>query len=233
MAGLYPEFRQHGCRITSTTSRGHDLVVMENSVIRVVVTLTKGADILEVRYKPLDLDCLARTSGDLAGPGMRTASIGSARGAFLDHSYLGWQEVLPNGGPSSTLDGAELGTHGEVAMLEWSATIVADEPDRIEVRFSVDLLRTPFRLERTMEILADRPEVLFHERVTNMGEQRRPFMWGHHPDFGAPLLAEGAIVDLPPGTVHTQLEDSPNRRLAPGSRRRGLTSPASAASFTI
>lgn len=212
---MNPIFRQHGCRITAVSMRGHDLVILENATIRVVVTPTKGADILELRYKPLDIDALARTPNDLSAPGLRVPSIPSARGSFLDHSYLGWQEVLPNGGPATTYAGAELGVHGEVAMLPWTADVVVDEADRIAVRFSVDLLRTPFRLVREMVVEGARPEVILRETVVNLGEQRMPLMWGHHPDFGPPIVDVGALLDMPPAKVHTLSQDSANRRLAP------------------
>lgn len=215
MSTLFPQFRQHGCRITSLVSRGHDVVVLENRTIRLAVARTKGADVVELRYKPLDVDCLARTSTDLVAPGLRWPPIESARGTFLDHSYLGWQEVLPNGGPPTVWGATELGTHGEVSMLEWSATIVADEPDRASVRFGVDLFRMPLRLERTMTVTGDAPAVVWDEVVVNRGEERVPFMWGHHPDFGPPLVDVGAVIDLAPGTVHTPVVDTPRRRLAP------------------
>lgn len=215
MADLYEEFRQHGCRITSATSRGHFLVTMENRQLRVVVDVTKGGDLLELRHKPTDVDALARTPGSLAAPGTRIAPLESARGSFLDHSYLGWQEVLPNGGPPSTWGNAVFGTHGEASLLEWSARVLTDTPDEVAVVFWVDLARTPFRLERVLRIAADEPVLHFDETVTNLGGERLPLMWGHHPDFGAPLLAEGAFVDLAPGTVHTHRVDVPTRRLAP------------------
>src|SRR5262245_702486 len=44
--------RHYGCRVTEYGWRGHRLVVLENEVLRVGVVATKGADIVELRYKP-------------------------------------------------------------------------------------------------------------------------------------------------------------------------------------
>jgi hypothetical protein len=52
------ESRHHGCRIAEYQFKGHRLIVLENRVLRAAVLATKGADILELRYKPLDIDVL-------------------------------------------------------------------------------------------------------------------------------------------------------------------------------
>ncbi|HXI14938.1 MAG TPA: DUF4432 domain-containing protein, partial [Chloroflexota bacterium] len=50
--------RHHGCRVNEYVWRGHRLVVLENELLRVGVVASKGADVVELRYKPRDLDFL-------------------------------------------------------------------------------------------------------------------------------------------------------------------------------
>src|SRR5262249_38800137 len=57
MARIY-QTRHHGCRVTEFLWHGHRLIVLENEVLRISVLASKGADIIEYRYKPMDLDVL-------------------------------------------------------------------------------------------------------------------------------------------------------------------------------
>jgi hypothetical protein len=187
--------RQHGCRGTYYVQNGHGILVIENSLLRVSVLLSKGADILEFRYKPLDVDVLWRSAQPLRAPGTVLAP------AFLDHYYGGWQESLPSGAGSARYRGAELGVHGEAPLLPWSATVVVDEPEQIAVRLHVRLVRTPFMLTRVLRVRADTPQLYVSEELANTAAVPMPYIWGHHPALGPPLLARETICDVPGGTV--------------------------------
>jgi galactose mutarotase-like enzyme len=117
---------------------------------------------------------------------------------MLDYAHGGWFESLPNGFFPCVYKGAELGQHGEVALLPWSADVVADEPDHVAVTFSVDARRTPFRLERTLALAGEAPTLRIAEQLTNLADETLHFMWGHHISFGPPFVAEGCQIELPP-----------------------------------
>jgi len=189
--------RHHQCRTDEFLWRGHRLVVIENELLRAGVLASKGADIIELRYKPLDLDVLWHASQTVLPPGQKVASVARPQGSFLDYFEGGWQEVLPNAGPATRYRGAELGQHGEASLLPWDVKILDDRADRVEVQFSVELLRTPFRLERSMALESGSPILQFRERVINLGEEELAYAWGHHPAFGAPFLEAGCRIDLP------------------------------------
>jgi hypothetical protein len=216
---LYSEPRHHRCRIAFVETRGHHLAVLENEVLRVSVLLSKGADIVEFRYKPADLDLLWHGPLEPYPAGRYVEPVARAQGSFLDYFQGGWQELFPNGGFACTYEGASLGQHGEVSVLPWHARVDVDEPERISVTVWVDTVRMPFRIQRTLTLTSGSPVLDVRWRVRNRGQQRVHYSWGQHPGFGPPLLTDGSVIDLPGGMVCTS--PTPlfeNFRLAPGQR---------------
>jgi galactose mutarotase-like enzyme len=206
------ERRATGCRIDTFTRRNGEFVVLENERVRTEVWLTKGADILELRYKPADLNVLWRGDRELYDSGSYVAPA-SGGGAFIDYFTAGWQEVFPNGGVPCEFAGAHLGQHGEVALLPWRCAVLRDDPACVEVEFSVRTHRTPFSLVRRMRLDAGGAKLVLDETITNLGGQPLPFMWGHHPGFGPPFLEPGCEIAVAGGTIAV-----PHRPARPGAR---------------
>jgi galactose mutarotase-like enzyme len=215
---LHPLSRHWGCRVTDAlTYSGQTVVVLENETLRVCVLPEKGAEITVFQHKPTDTDPLFRW-GSLRNPPRYPATIPDPEGTFIDGYSGGWQEVFPSGGAHTQVKGAQLGTHGEVFQLPWQWEIIEDKPDKISVRFWVKTMRTPFLLERTMSLEKSRSILTLEETVTNEGGEEMPFMWGHHPAFGAPFLDESCILDAPATIVEVnEGEESEFNRLVPGS----------------
>jgi hypothetical protein len=210
-------YRHFGCRITDElVYKGMKTIILENNLIRVGVLVDKGADIFEFIYKPTDTSFLWESPQGLVDPRKVTPSISNSSGAFLDSYYGGWQEILPGGGPVN-YRGAELGLHGEVTNLGWEYDILVDTSEEISVKFSVNCIRTPFRIERTMRLLNNNPTIFIQEKLTNLSPDEQEFIWGHHPAFGAPFLKEGLslIVPAKTGIVHSPIF-APSGVLEPG-----------------
>jgi hypothetical protein len=209
----------HGCRISDEwTFRGMRTLVMENELLRVTILLDRGSDIVEFRYKPLDLDLLHFGPQGLRNPTQETPS------AYTDSPYLdffngGWNEILPNGGAPVVYKGASLGQHGEISLIPWRCSLLEDSPERVAARLWVRPLRTPFFLEKTLSIKWGKAALFIEERLTNEGGESMPLMWGHHIAFGRPFLEEGAVIDMPARRfiVHPPLPDYEPRRFQPGS----------------
>src|SRR5258708_10544423 len=92
-------FHTYGCRVSDEwTFRGMRAAILENELLRVVVLLDKGAEIVEFRYKPLDLDPLLRIPTEVRNPTQGLASVASGGGTFLDYYIGGLQEIRPDGG---------------------------------------------------------------------------------------------------------------------------------------
>ncbi|MBA3947631.1 MAG: DUF4432 family protein [Herpetosiphonaceae bacterium] len=211
----------HGCRISDEwTLRGMRAAVLENELLHVLVLLDRGAEIVEFRYKPLDLDPLLRLPSELRNPAQGQSSIGASGGTFLDYYVGGWQEILPNGGPPVSYRGADYGQHGEVCLMPWSADVVEDTPERVVLLCAVRPLRTPLYLERTMTIERGRATLLLDERLCNEAGESLDVMWGHHVAFGLPFLQEGGMIATSARKVlaHEEMPGSTGRRLRAGQR---------------
>ena len=166
--------RQHGCRGAHYLQNGHDVLVLENALLRVGILLSKGADMLEFRYKPMDVNVLWRSPQPLSPPGAVLEP------AFLDHYYGGWQESLPSGAGTTRYRGAEFGVHGEAPLLPWAAELVVDDPDEIAVRLQVRLVRSPFTLTRVLRLRADSPQLHIAEVLRNTATTGIEYIWGRH-----------------------------------------------------
>lgn len=210
--------RNHGCRISDAwTLEGMRTLILENELLRVTVLVDKGSDIIEFRYKPQDLDVLFFAPGGLRQPARNMPSA-PTNGPFLDYYSGGWNEVLPNGGPAVTYQGAELGQHGEISLLPWEYAIMEDTPERVSARLWVRPLRTPLFLEKTLSLEPGRAVLAIEERLTNEGGESLRLMWGQHIAFGRPFLEEGAVIDAPARRfmVHEAMPGYEPRRFRPG-----------------
>lgn len=209
--------RNHGCRISDAWKlEGMQTLILENELLRVVVLVDKGSDIIEFRYKPRDLDFLFFAPGGLRNPSRNLPSAPST-GPFLDYFSGGWNEVLPNGGPSVNYKGAELGQHGEISLIPWQYALLEDSPNRVAVRLWVRPVRTPFFIEKTLSMEPGRAVLMIEERLTNEGGEPLHLMWGQHIAFGRPFLEEGAVIDAPARRflVHEAIPGYEPRRFQP------------------
>jgi galactose mutarotase-like enzyme len=106
----------------------------------------------------------------------------------------GWQEIFPSGGGPVTYKGVELNFHGEASTSAWDFETASGD-GWAELRLSLRLARSPFRIERTMRVAAGEAALLLRERVTNEGGEPMDYMWGHHPAYGHPFLSAACRID--------------------------------------
>ena len=174
---------------------GHEIIEMTSPEIHLKVSLTRGAEILELRSKKLDLDLLWHGHEDIVRFREGVLSTQAAIGNFLDHFSGGWQEVLPAANFPVDYKGASFGAHGEVALLSWDYRILEDSEKTISVEFSVNLRRMPLRLIRIMTLTNG--ELRFDESVENLSGEEIKFQWGQHLVIGGPFIDPGMeiIVD--------------------------------------
>ncbi len=211
--------RNSGCRITENISIcGMQSLVMESDKIRITILLDKGCDIIELLYKPKDIDFMWCSPVDIHNPEKCSSTTGNSFHNYLDHNFGGWQEIIPNGGPECNYKGALLGMHGESTSLPWSYTIQKDSIEEIEIIFQVKLLRSPFTLKKIITIQRGKSEVLFSETLTNLANESMSLMWGHHPTLGGSFLDDSCYIETSAKTLFTDIEqDFPTQRLKPNS----------------
>ena len=219
LSNFVPFSRTSGCRVSDAlTYCNFRMVVLENDFMRVCVLPEKGAEIYQLEYKTAGVDVLFKR-GQLRFPAPFTAAQVDNPTGFVDAYAGGWQELFPSGGAACRVNGAQIGTHGESFLLPWNWEILEDREERVSVRFSLRLLRFPFKLTRIMTLEKKRKVLELHECVENTGMEPLSFMWGHHPAFGAPFLDETCVLDLPQGNLHVhEGEPGSNQRIMPGSK---------------
>ena len=179
---------------------------LENDLLAVTVLLDKGADIYELIYKPHGIDVLWKSPWGLKVPGLGPAGYSSnSETVWLEHYAGGWQELFPNGGDACIYKGVELSFHGEASMIPWDYEIVEQSSEQVEVRLSARLRRSPFTIERRMQIKQGQPILTLCGKITNEAGERMDYMWSHHPAFGAPFLSAACRIDV--GTQIFQADD--------------------------
>lgn len=211
--------RKPRCLISDAwTYHGMRTLILENELLRVVVLVDRGSDIIEFRYKPMDLDYLYHMPGSVRNPATNMPSAYSNK-PFIDFYTGGWNEILPNGGPFVTYQGAELGQHGEVSLLPWDYAIIENIPERVVVKLWVRPIRTPLFLEKILTFESGKAILNIEEHLTNEAGVPFPVMWGQHIAFGNEFLFEGGRIDTPAKKfiVHEAMPGYEPRRFRPGS----------------
>jgi hypothetical protein len=210
--------RNWGARIHEYAVHRLQAVVLENEVLRVGLLADKGTDLIELNFKPRDMDFAWLSANGIQDPRPLALASADPLRLFLDAYPGGWQEILPNGGSPSAYAGATYPQHGEVCMLPWDYEIVHDSAEQVTIRFMVAGYKAPFRLVKDVTLEAGRPSLAIEETLHNEASGRLPVMWGHHITFGPPFLRPGARIALPEGThvVTHPTQIHPRHRVAPG-----------------
>jgi hypothetical protein len=177
------------------------LVDLENQRLRVGVLAGKGSDVVELNYKPRDLDFVWLTAGGVRNPAAFLSTSPDPLATFVDTYPGGWQEIFPNGGAPASWNGASFGQHGEVSNLPWDVRIAEDNEQAVAATFSVLTLKTPFRIEKTMRLVSGEATLQLAETITNESDVEIPTMWGHHLAYGQPFLNERCRIRLPEGVT--------------------------------
>ncbi len=213
-----PFSRNQYCRVSDAiTYCDFRVVVLENEFLKIVVLPEKGAEVYSLVYKPRDMDVLFKRD-KLRKPDPYPAAVINSDSGFMDAYAGGWQELFPSGGAPSKVKGASFGMHGEVTLLPWHWKIIEDSAERVAVCFWVELMRMPFRLERVMSLEKGSAILTLEEKIENLGVEKLPYMWGHHPSFGAPFLDENCVIDAPARKVAVHQDKVlDGHRLIPGS----------------
>ncbi len=135
--------------------------------------------------------------------------------SFIELFAGGWFEMFPTTGYSGTVPGA-VGPalsllHGEAMRMPWVVT----HRDALTVEAWVDMVRTPFRLTRRLEIVD--ANLVVSERAENRGSATAPYVWGHHPCFDRSTFAGGRIeIDAIGAEVPAPVFDEAHNTLVAG-----------------
>ncbi len=188
------------------TYRGFPAIVLENERVRMTVLPGHGAKVVELIAKSVDRDLLFHHPRfDVRLP---------VFAANVDDWWTGGiDEVAPTGHPAM-VGGEQLPFLGEFWSQAWTARIVEEGPTAVAVELSCGGIISPLRIDRRMELRTGKSFVRSSHRLTNVGYQPLPFMWGIHPGIA---VRPGARIQVPgaSGTFH---EGHPDLGLAAGTR---------------
>jgi len=163
------------------------MIELRSPALEVDVDPGRGAEIRRLARpgRPnvlLELAAPAATA-EQAPPGLERTEAG-----WLSAFRGGWQELFPNAGPATELDGVALPFHGEASLSAWEVVERSARAVTLRVR-----TRLPLVLERRMWLDGERAVLRLVERVGNRSGAPVPCLWGHHPILPA---APGTAIDL-------------------------------------
>jgi hypothetical protein len=177
--------------ITETTKDGWRALTFSANELAVTIFPDHGAEIASLVHTPTDTEMLYQSAWGRPGPADPPLE-GAGTAEFLQRYAGGWQELFPNAGDPTSVDGIDFPFHGEAATASW---IVDEHEGGIRARFTSST--TGLELTRVMRF-ADTPATLIlNETVANSASNDRHFTWGHHLVLGAPFLDAGCRLDLP------------------------------------
>jgi galactose mutarotase-like enzyme len=195
--------RNWGCRVEiGGTTRGWATAILQNEKIRVTVLVGKGCDVIEMLYKPLDVDLAPKTGRGLRRREDFLSAPWSEMGSFLDNYEGGWQEIFPHGGPPGMYEGASFPQHGESARIPWQVEVVTDTAESVEIVCKARLSIMPFYAEKRFHISGSSAILHMTSVIVNEGSGDLPMMSGQHIVFGEPFAGPGSRIDFPLGTSY-------------------------------
>lgn len=196
--------RNWGCRVDIEGKlRGWEVAVIQNAKLRVTIIVGKGCDVVELLYKPIDLDLTPRTGRGLRNRDEVVAAPWSEVGSFIDQYEGGWQEILPHGGQPGEFQGARFAQHGESSRLPWKVSVIENTPDYVEILCTLRLSIMPFYIEKRFSLRGLEAALYMETTVKNEGAVELPLMAGHHLAFGSPFIGPKSKICMPEGTTYS------------------------------
>jgi hypothetical protein len=168
-------------------------LTLSNKQAELTIDLDRGADVVSLIDRRTGIDVMFRTPwAERARAVAQRGSLlwhESSMGAWLESYAGGWQLLCPNAGDPIKRAGTTQGFHGEAAVVPW--TLVETEAHETQLR--VELHTSPLTIERTLSLTG--PVVAIHDVVRNESAVTVELDYQHHPAFGEPLIAPGAVIE--------------------------------------
>ena len=210
----YTHERNFGCRLREIVWRGHRCVTLENERLRVLVVADKGADVLELLYKPLDVELLWRSYHGLRRAGPERASSPLARGrSAISSPAAGTRccRTVPNRACIAARPSASTARRPSAVGLPHCRRRARADCGHV---LGAPRAHADPRREDTDP---RRGRVDAGHRRAALCEAGHPIevLWGQHPTFGWPFLEAGCRVFLPPCRARVGAAPPSGHRLRP------------------
>lgn len=188
--------RQSEMTVPCHFDAGSELVVVENERVPITFWPRRGNDIVELQWRPLDLDFFWRDP-QVEGGANPLAMPHAGGSEFYDTSHGGWLLSLLAGSYPRDYFGDRLGTLGEFCQLEWRITWTrAGAGGPVTVCFEASGARTPFHVMRKVTLDDNSDAFTLHTRITNLGGQALPLACIEHALSGAKFFKGAALFSV-------------------------------------
>ncbi len=196
--------------MTITRNADGQTYQLENDLLSVTVNPERGADILSMIWRPTETEILWRNPRVGGLPPLRGDYDPDPR-SYFDNYPGGVQELFPNAGAATEIEGTTLPFHGEALRRPWAV-----EHTESTLTCTTVLTRYPFAMTKTFRL--DGGVLHISALVENISETELPVHWGFHPAFNTGTVARSGRVYGPFEAVTSHPDSfSSSQRHAPGS----------------
>ena len=172
-----------------------EIVRIENEALRLSFLADKGADLVEIYYKPKKVNLAWQSPQGY--PTKKTSENYTANfESFIDSYPGGWQSIFPNGGAPSTFEGVDFSQHDEVALLPWKYEFILNNKNEISVKFFLKTKKINCYYEKIYTLKKNSSTIFLSEKITNLSDKQISAMWGNHVTFGHPFLDNKTFIKI-------------------------------------
>ena len=172
--------------ITHGSFKGEPALVLQNESLTAVILPEWGAKTVSLVHRPSGIETLWQNPS----PTFARTGYGDSYG---NGEFAGFDEMFPTISrgyyESAPWAGTEVPDHGEVWSIPWESAEGFDH-----VTFSVNGVRFPYRLQKTVSLQEDR--LVARYAAENLADHPLDFIWAAHPLFNA---AQGMKFIVPRG----------------------------------
>lgn len=155
-------------------------ITLRSSVLEVVITPERGADIVAVTDLATGVQTLAVSPTGQVTSGAFHSEDSMVR--WTNGYPGGWQLMVPNAGPARLHCGVMQGYHGEASLAQWQ--VVSQTASSAVL--TTQLFTAPLTLVRAVAL--DGATLSVTDAITNNSPDPCSFRLGQHPAFGTPFL---------------------------------------------
>ncbi len=184
---MFIQNRNYSCRFQEISIYDYKSLILENDVLRVMLLIDRGCEIIEFNYKKMDLDFVWRTPNGLEALKNFSKDYGDDY-TLTDYYTGGWFEAFPVCGSGGDYFGTHMPVYGEVCYLPWDYEVLKDDEKEIIVRAYCKTIRSPFYLEKKLVLKLGKPTLLIEESIKNLSTEKLNFNLGYHPNFGKSFI---------------------------------------------
>jgi hypothetical protein len=169
----------------TTSPTPHQVIVLENALLRIEVLPDLGAKIYSIRYKPATYEILWRN------PSIPPRRV-QPGASYDDHWSGGRDEIFPNDEPAYA-DSFNFPDHGELWLVSWTSE-VRREAEWVTAYLRTLCERAQCLVEKWITLRDGESQLKVRYRITNQSDRPVPHLFKLHP---AMAISPGDRIIIP------------------------------------